>query len=402
LRDMLLYISHRVLQEGATEIHEQEIGYHVFGRERNYDTATDNTVRVHASMLRKRLEQYFATEGAGEPVVMELPKGNYAPVFKDRSATEKKESETVFKEGATQWWRRAAWGLGLAAIALGASTVWLATTRSAVRADPLAGKPSVAEFWSAIFQRGQATDVVLDDAAIGLYQELTGQMVRLSEYYDRSYLRGLGAAPSGKKLDPDTAGQIVLKRQSSFAYVNAMGRLGPLAARFGTEIRLVFARDYSFQALKSDNAVLMGHRRTNPWVEPFEAAIGVRWEFDATTQGYYPVDTWAAAEQDAKRPLIGRRDGQDGYALIAMLPNLRGTGRVLLMSATGGSALSVAGEFLEDETSVRTLRTRIGANERPFPYFEVLLRVPARSRRPGDVEMVVCRRAAARSVKGLK
>lgn len=104
----------------------------------------------------------------------------------------------------------------------------------------------------------------------------------------------------------------------------------------------------------------------------------------------------------SKRPLIGRRDGQDGYALIAMLPNLRGTGRVLLMSATGGSALSVAGEFLEDETSVRTLRTRIGANERPFPYFEVLLQVPARSRRPGDVEMVVCRRAAARSVKGLK
>ena len=71
--------------EGPAEIHEQEVGHKVFGRPRDYDTGSDNIVRVHASMLRKRLEQYFAEDGAAEPVIVEIPRGNYAPVFHERA-----------------------------------------------------------------------------------------------------------------------------------------------------------------------------------------------------------------------------------------------------------------------------------------------------------------------------
>src|SRR5579863_1617618 len=84
LRDMLIYLADRVLDEEAGEIHEQEVGHRVFGRPSDYDTTSDNIVRVHASMLRKRLEQYFAAEGANEPLTVEIPKGNYAPVFHER------------------------------------------------------------------------------------------------------------------------------------------------------------------------------------------------------------------------------------------------------------------------------------------------------------------------------
>ena len=84
LRDLLVYLTTRVLEEDVVEIHEQEVGNKVFGRPANYDTSSDNIVRVHASMLRKRLEQYFAEEGANEPLTIEIPKGNYAPVFRER------------------------------------------------------------------------------------------------------------------------------------------------------------------------------------------------------------------------------------------------------------------------------------------------------------------------------
>ena len=84
LRDLLVYLATRVLEEDVDEIHEQEVGNKVFGRPANYDTSSDNIVRVHASMLRKRLEQYFAEEGANEPLTIEIPKGNYAPVFRER------------------------------------------------------------------------------------------------------------------------------------------------------------------------------------------------------------------------------------------------------------------------------------------------------------------------------
>ena len=85
LRHLLVYLTDRVFENETAEIHEQEVGAKVFGRQADYDTAADNTVRVHASMLRKRLELYFAAEGADEELILEIPKGNYAPVFRVRN-----------------------------------------------------------------------------------------------------------------------------------------------------------------------------------------------------------------------------------------------------------------------------------------------------------------------------
>src|SRR5256885_14569556 len=87
-RDLLIYVSERALQEPSTEIHEQEIGYRVFGRKPDYDTAADNIVRVTVSQARKKLEQYFATDGISEPVILEIPKGKYTPVFREREAVD--------------------------------------------------------------------------------------------------------------------------------------------------------------------------------------------------------------------------------------------------------------------------------------------------------------------------
>ena len=92
LRNLFLYVCERVLKYEADQIHEQELGHAVFGRSKDYDTGADNIVRVHASLLRKRLDQYFAAEGKDEPIVIELPKGNYAPVFKQRAVQPEIES----------------------------------------------------------------------------------------------------------------------------------------------------------------------------------------------------------------------------------------------------------------------------------------------------------------------
>jgi hypothetical protein len=76
LKDLLHYLADRVLEDEVEDIREHEVGHRVFGRPPEYDTTADNIVRVHASMLRKRLEQYFAAEGAAENLIIEIPKGN--------------------------------------------------------------------------------------------------------------------------------------------------------------------------------------------------------------------------------------------------------------------------------------------------------------------------------------
>ncbi|MGH9599428.1 MAG: hypothetical protein ACRD27_06160, partial [Terracidiphilus sp.] len=74
-REFLFYVGAKSLKEGCTEIHEQEIGHAVFGRDPDYETSLDNIVRVSATDLRKRIDGYFAAEGADEPLIFEIPRG---------------------------------------------------------------------------------------------------------------------------------------------------------------------------------------------------------------------------------------------------------------------------------------------------------------------------------------
>ena len=85
IRDLLAYVCEKALIEELIEIHEQEIGIKVFGRKADYDTMADNVVRVTASQARRKVEQYFATDGVWEPVILEIPKGQYTPVFRERA-----------------------------------------------------------------------------------------------------------------------------------------------------------------------------------------------------------------------------------------------------------------------------------------------------------------------------
>lgn len=407
LRDLLLYLTERVLKDGVTEIHEQEVGHRVFGRSPDYDTASDNIVRVHASMLRKRLDQYFAEEGATEPLVIDLPRGNYALLFRERAeAAEPAAQESSLELPRKPWWRLApsAWVLVGTALFVGAFLGVTAfrifhTCTGFQQGLSLVGKPAVRRFWSAVYQPGQRTDIVLDDAALGLFQELTGKVIPLAEYYDRGYLRGLEATGTDSGMRREMAQQVLLRRLSSFAAVNAVWRLQQLAMATGSDARPVFSRDYTFQSLKSNSAILLGHGRTNPWVQPFEGSTGVRWVFDKEANVYYPVDTYApASDRERYRITAGKRDGQGGYALVILTANLRGGRTILLLSATGGAALEAAIEFLTNEGSMTGLLARLPAGRggvEKFPHFEALLNIPSRSRRPEDVVPVICRPISA-------
>lgn len=386
LRDLLVYLTDRVLDDDVVEIHEQEVGHQVFGRAPDYDTGADNIVRVHASTLRKRLEQYFTTEGAAEPVVIEIPRGNYAPVFRERS---KPSAEPV--EPAAAATRRRDWRLpaALAMAGLFAVTTAILLLRGPAAPPVASVGPTVRQFWSQILRPDRATDVVLDDAAVALYQELTGHAISLNEYFDRSYLRNLPQVAAAAGLDPQVATSTTLRRQSSFADSSFSWKLLQLAAAEHARPNLRFARDYSFRDLKANNVILLGNARSNPWVQPFEAKLGLRWEFDKADGVYYPVDT-----RQPSRSLRTGRPGEahEGYFSLALLPNLGGSGNVLLVSATGGSASGAAADFLADERLLHALRARLPAsNGAAFPPFEALVKAQSRSGGTRDMAVEYCR-----------
>src|SRR5207248_2939872 len=122
-------------------------------------------VRVHASMLRKRLEQYFADEGAHESVIIEIPKGNYAPVFRERGevalppSIPVPEIPIVTPSGGD----RRLWALGLLASIFACSTAFLLLRGGSAPGVDDARRPNVTLFWSQVFHTNRPTDIVLDD-----------------------------------------------------------------------------------------------------------------------------------------------------------------------------------------------------------------------------------------------
>ena len=82
LSKFLRLVVEQHLQGKAVELKESLLGIEVFGRRPGFDPRRDSVVRTEAARLRARLSQYYAGEGAGDPVVIDLPKGGYAAVFR--------------------------------------------------------------------------------------------------------------------------------------------------------------------------------------------------------------------------------------------------------------------------------------------------------------------------------
>src|SRR5215469_13642748 len=84
LSRFLRLVVDRHLEGRDGELKETLIAVEVFGRKPDYDPKLDSIVRSEAARLRSRLIEYYASEGSGDPVVIELPKGGYAPQFRQR------------------------------------------------------------------------------------------------------------------------------------------------------------------------------------------------------------------------------------------------------------------------------------------------------------------------------
>ena len=84
MSQFLRYLIERRLEGKEEELKESVIGVEVFGRRTDYDPKLDSIVRTEAARLRARLAEYYAGEGASNPVVIQVPKGGYVPVFAPR------------------------------------------------------------------------------------------------------------------------------------------------------------------------------------------------------------------------------------------------------------------------------------------------------------------------------
>jgi TolB-like protein/Flp pilus assembly protein TadD len=82
LQRFLGFIVDESLAGRGDQLKEYPIGVDVFGKSDSFDPRMDPIVRVQARRLRIRLQTYYRDEGHADELVIEMPKGGYAPTFR--------------------------------------------------------------------------------------------------------------------------------------------------------------------------------------------------------------------------------------------------------------------------------------------------------------------------------
>ena len=83
---LLQYLAKQSLDHPDAPLKEYQIATEVYGRSADFDPQSDSTIRVQAGRLRLKLAEYYASEGAGDPIVVKIPKGSYHLAFETRPA----------------------------------------------------------------------------------------------------------------------------------------------------------------------------------------------------------------------------------------------------------------------------------------------------------------------------
>ena len=82
----LEYIVNETLAGRGERLKGYNVALEVFDRPETFDPTVDPLVRIEAARLRDKLREYYETDGQGDPIRIDLPKGTYTPHIEFRQA----------------------------------------------------------------------------------------------------------------------------------------------------------------------------------------------------------------------------------------------------------------------------------------------------------------------------
>ncbi len=362
LCEFLFYAAGCAIRDAPEEATEQQIGIHVFGRAPGYNSSEDSIVRTHARLLRQKLTEYFAGEGATEQIVVEIPKGHYLPIF--RTAGSKTPSPNLARvipvhdaelvpavpvstPGAPRvgLWRMITLGLiALALLSLVALELWrkwslpVAQTYSAMETlwrPFLSGTPPLVIYSNALFDGSSKTGL--------RYAHPTADRAISSSYIDT--YTGIGEVAAVYRLtrmfDEDHA-QFVLKRSLLVTWDEA--------------------------SIK--NLIFIGSSAENPSLRVLPDTSDFTMVADDSFAGFlnhHPKPGEPAMYSRPEHPLT------KDYAVLALLPGMQPGKQILICSGLTTFGTQAAVDFATNPESVDQLFRAAGFAKGTLRPFEALL-----------------------------
>lgn len=395
LRDLLQYITEQTIHGCANELTEQHIGEALFHKPAGYSPLEDSSVRVHARQLRLKLHEYFDGVGRDEPLIVEIPKGAYAPVFRASKDVESRNllssielPQPKLNPTILPWTV-----CGILAVLCGILLVHY--QQPAASHGTALANPS----WpfTQIFDARHQTVIVVADGNYGMLRMLTGQRGSLQEYLNGDFLQNAAAKKLGE-AESQFVGYISDSTLTSFADVAVAVSLVKLAGPLQKQVTVRSAKDMKIRDLDHDDYIFIGSPASNPWVSLFQDKLNFR-ESEETVgksiKAFVNTNPLAGErERYQGLPLTGEQ-GYD-YATVALLPNMTRDGSVLILQGLQQEGTEAAGRFLLDAENRHQLQRSLGI---PISdtiagnvWFEALIRSRTVSGAPGSATLVAVRR----------
>ena len=398
LRELLQYIVEQTLHGNAHDLTEQHIGNALFHKPSDYSPLEDSSVRVHVRQLRLKLHEYFNEDGRNEPIILEIPKGSYAPVFRLAQKAETLSAPAEPKATpalALSWRAMLPWALcAFLAVLCGVLAYRVVTHRTAS-----VGPAPTALSWpfSQIFDTRHQTIIVVADSNYGMARILSSQPGSLDQYLHREFLQGPEASKIGA-ANSRLSEYLSNSTLTSFADVADVVALYRMAGPLQTQVLVRYPRDLRLRDLDHNNYVFIGSPGSNPWVTLLQDKLNFR-----ETEG---VVGNSAKVFVNKNPLPGEQAQFEGlrwtgtmgedYATISLLPNATHDGSVLVLQGLQQEGTEAAGRFLADPVNQRQLMSALGIstgeNRSQNIWFEALIRSRTVSGAPNTTTLVAVRR----------
>jgi hypothetical protein len=389
LSKFLLFVVSEAIQGHDREITEHQIGVQVFDRPAGYRTIEDNIVRNYARQLRKRLAEHFAGEGIEESIRIEIAVGGYVPSFvpvvdrnpaldsRPLSAPVNLETQTIQvleARGAVtsgspkRGWRR--WALGASLLAAYTVAIvgltWIAAPRLRASHPPLSPTHAL---WAALLSGPGNTYIVPADAGFNLLEDLSRHPLPLADYIKAGYL---DLPLSG--VDAHSAEDLRSQQFTSFVDFQIVAALSRLSEYDPQHVALRFPRDLRLDDLKNANAILIGSVGSNPWASIADSSANFRIVYHQGMQGATILNMHPRPGEASSYLSHWNEPAHETFALIAFLPNLSGTGHLLLLQGLDVAGTQAAAEIILRPSAIDPILRSATRPDGSVRFFEILLR----------------------------
>jgi hypothetical protein len=389
LTSFLLYVCDRELRGRAQEITEHQIGIQAFGRPATYNPGDDNIVRNYARLLRKRLEEYFNTEGKDEPLRVSVPRGRYVPVFyyegpiepelpepsllpnrgsgktrvEDRIFLTERMPETAMPPKPRRKLRALLLALCMLLAALTAA--WFGISYFSHRQDTLSH-----QLWSQLFNHERETLIVPADSGFGILQNLTRHPVHLTDYANGDYLSKIHSVAG---VDSRNLNDLSTQRYTSVVDLNIASSLSRLPELVPDRFVIRYARDLRMEDLKHSNAILLGSQHTNPWVELFQNDTNFVLVYQPEVDDSFVLNRRPLPGENAVYKNAWADDSHRTYTVLAYIPSLDGVGHVILVEGLNMAGTQAAADFLLNDRTISPILKKAMRADGTLQPFELLL-----------------------------